>query len=139
MNYPAIIVKVPHQRPPTVWRCDSLSELIAAAYQVMGDDFIVHAIPDELADQFDEDGSPITDAAQAAQDRTTTIEDADDAVEVLGHDLHGLIILDSPEEVAREMAHGGSRHQWAQYIGGVEREAIELGWIESADEDEGSE
>jgi len=135
MNYPMIVVEVPHQTSPRVWRCNSVKELIEAAYRAMGDDYIVHPIPDELADQFDEDGGPLTEAAQDAMDRATTIEDEDDAREVLAHDLSGLSLLDSPEDVALELASGHQTHQWVNYIGGVEREAIELGWLKDPDEE----
>jgi len=81
MNFPLWIIEIPHQRPATGWKCDSLTALAEAGYSAASDN---HDWPEHPT--------------------------AEDYFEALAHDLHGCRTAESVKELV-DLARTYKGHQ----------------------------
>lgn len=102
MNYPCIIVEVPHQMPATAWTCPSLDSLYQAAMESAGDNY---EWPDEPTEG--------------------------ELCEGLTHDLSRSYFFDKAAEAKEALdADFWHAHQWVKCISETKREALSLGWTQ---------
>lgn len=99
MKFPAILVEIPHQMPPRAYVVESLSQL----------------------GQFAADSDANYDVAAP--------DDGGRALDAICQDLHALVVVDSPEDLAATLADGLPAHGWPESLSELQRAAMEVGWL----------